>query len=87
MNLINEKLYEIYAVGTSSKGIIHQTKIFNKSLFGKISPNLPLVLWCIRNLEQKIWLENFFSLLRIIWKGEFLIIIDIIIIIKNKFIK
>lgn len=83
INVINEVLLYIYQRGISSKGIIYQSKLFNKSAIGIIFPHYNLTVWCAKNLGIRLFLENLLSIIRLNLDAEFLFLVDIIHKIKG----
>lgn len=83
IHVIDEVLMKKSLEGYSSKGIISYLKKQNTSVFGIIFMNAPFTIWCARNLGLKIFMKNldWFFLINIY--GEFLVLSDIIKIIKK----
>jgi glycosyltransferase involved in cell wall biosynthesis len=74
--VVDEILTEIGSGGISKKGIIFNSKTFNKNFLGIVFPYHSFTSWCLKNLGIKIFIKNidYFFLLNL-W-GGFLIGID-----------
>ena len=70
--------------GFSSKGIISYLKNQNTRKSGMVFINLPFTIWCAKNLGTKIFLKNFDWFIVINAYGIFLILSDLIQILKSK---
>ena len=84
VNVLNEILMKKNLGGYSSKGIISYLRNQNTKLFYIIFMNLPFTMWCAKNLGAKIFLKNFDWFIVINAYGIFLILSDLIQILKNK---
>lgn len=83
--VVDENLTEFYIGGLSKKGLLSNSRQFNKGIIGRIFPFLPLTNWCAKNLGNNLFLKNldYFILLNI-W-GEFLLLFDLIRLTLKKF--
>lgn len=85
--VIDEILMKKNLGGYSSKGIISYLKNQNTGTVSMIFMNLPFTIWCARNLGTKIFLKNIDWFVVINIYGQYLVLSDIIQIMKRKFMK
>ena len=85
IHVIDEVLMGKNLEGYSSKGIISYLKNQKTGIFGIIFINLPFTIWCGKNLGTKIFLKNFDWFIIINIYGLYLILTDVIKIVKRKF--
>jgi len=83
IHVVDEVLLYIYLGGTSSKGIFHTTRLFNKRFLGLIFPLLPFTVWCIKNLGIKIFLKNIDAFARLNFDAEFLLLVNLVLRFKK----
>ena len=83
-------LYEVdkillyrYNQGSSTEGIINQSRVYNKTLLTTIFPYIPFNSWCLKNIGQKNVLKNFDFFIRLNFGGFIFIIIDLILKIRK----
>ena len=84
IHVIDEILMEKNLGGFSSKGIISYLKNQNTGKSGMVFINLPFTIWCSKNLGIKIFLKNLDWFIVINIYGIFLILSDLIQILKRK---
>ncbi len=84
IHVIDEILMKKSLCGFSSKGIISYLKNQNTGKSGIVFINLPFTIWCAKNLGIKIFLKNMDWFIVINVYGLFLILSDLIQILKGK---
>ena len=86
-NEIDEKMLFRREFGASWSGILDLAKKFNHNKLGIIFPNYPLTIWCLKNFEKKVFLRNWDQLMFFNLEAELAIILDVLLVIKNKLTK
>ncbi len=69
--------------GSSTTGIINQSRLYNKTLLTTIFPYIPFNSWCLKNIGKKNVLKNFDIFTRLNFGGFIFIIIDLILKIRK----
>jgi len=87
IRIIDEILMKKNLGGFSSKGIISYLKNQKTGISGIVFMNLPFTIWCAKNLGVKNFLKNSDWFIVINIYGHFLVLSDVIQIIKRKFRK
>ena len=75
--VVDQVLMKVYDGGMSRTGMIHATKGINRGI-GRIFPYFRFTVWCIKNLNLKIFLKNFFFFFNLNMYGGFSICLDIL---------
>ena len=65
--------------GTSTTGIISQSRLYNKTLLTTIFPYIPFNSWCLKNIGLKNILRNFDIFTRLNLAGIFFIMVDLLL--------
>ena len=83
LNVVNEFLMHRSPQGNSSKSLILKSLNNKTKIYKIIFPYLPATLFCLKKLGITFFLKNLFLFLRLNANGSYLIILDILKIIKN----
>lgn len=80
ISIIDEPLFNGYAQGGQSKGMISLAKEFNKDrgITSKIFPYYPLSIYIKKNIELKNFMKNFDQILRLNFDAALLLLVAII---------
>ena len=86
ISVIDEQLFNGYAQGGQSKGIISLSKEFNigRGFITKIFPYYPLSTYLRKNMELKYFIKNFDQIIRLNFDAELLLLVNIIQKISNR---
>ncbi len=71
--------------GSSTTGIINQSRLYNKNLLTTIFPYIPFNSWCLENIGQKNVLKNLDIFTRLNIGGIIFLGIDLILKIRDRF--
>lgn len=83
-HVIEKKLIKFYKSGYSSGGILDSIKKDKHSFLGSVFPCYPFTKWCFHNIDKKIFLKNFYYLIKLNLGAELAIIYDILLSINKK---
>jgi glycosyltransferase involved in cell wall biosynthesis len=78
IRIVDETLTYFYDGGSSKKGIIHLSKLFDLTLFEKIFLFYPLTINCKKSLGNKIFLKNIDYFIQLNVWGFITLLIDLI---------
>lgn len=86
--VVDEVLLYVYDGGVSRKGMIGVTRHMHHGILGIILPHYNFTMWCMKNLDKKIFLINTYFFIKINSIGVFSLVVDLfrklISIIKNE---
>lgn len=76
-----------YDEGWSTNGIINMARRIHSSLLGILSPFYPFTNWCAKNIGIKNFMRNLDIFFQLNIGAAFFLIIDLLFLIKNKYMK
>jgi glycosyltransferase involved in cell wall biosynthesis len=78
LHVVDEILLYVYDGGVSRKGMIEVTRHMHHGILGTILPHYSFTLWCMKNLDKKIFLMNIDFFIRINGIGIFSLFVDLL---------